>query len=240
MIIHETLPRRRLPQAEAFGELLEGLREGACDLAALRAMAACVLANDARGKARAEDIIAAVEYGLPELFASLKADAAAALARDPAARSLDEVILCYPGFAAVAAHRLAHALDAAGASLLPRALAEWAHGLTGIDIHPAAKIGAGFFIDHGTGVVIGETARLGQGVTLYHGVTLGVRSFERDAAGLPRRGIKRHPTLEDGVTVYAHACILGGDTVIGARSVIGARALVCASVPPDSKIKAGH
>ncbi len=232
----------RWPQAASFVELLAGLREGACDLEALRRQTAAALTVAAEDSTavRADAIVAEVADRLPELFDALSADAAAALDRDPAAKSLAEVVLCYPGFEAVAVHRLAHALETAGAPLLPRALAEWAHGRTGIDIHPGARIGAGFFIDHGTGTVIGETARLGADVTLYQGVTLGARAFERDGAGQLRRGTQRHPTLEDGVTVYAHACILGGDTVIGARSVIGARALVCASVPPDSLIRLGR
>lgn len=163
-------------------------------------------------------------------------DARAALERDPAATSLAEVLLTYPGIEASFYYRVANALLALGAPILPRMITEIARKNTGIDIHPAAVIGRGFFIDHGTGVVIGETARIGDQVTLYHGVTLGTLAFERDEQGRLVRGTRRHPTLEDGVTVYSNATILGRDTVIGRGSVIGAGATVTSSLPAYSKV----
>ena len=171
---------------------------------------------------------------LPEIRQWLQEDLLAALEGDPAAESPEEVLLCYPGFRAVTIYRLAHELYRLEIRLLPRLLTEYAHSVTGIDIHPGAQIGSGFFIDHGTGVVIGETAVIGSRVKLYQGVTLG--SLSTRAGDL--RGKKRHPTLEDGVTVYANAIILGGDTVIGKGSVIGANAFVTASVPTGSKVRA--
>lgn len=170
-----------------------------------------------------------------KICAELERDLDAAMARDPAAVSREEVALCYPGFFAVAVYRIAHALYEQGVSVLPRQLTEYAHSVTGIDIHPGARIGAGCFIDHGTGVVIGQTAVLGENVTLYHGVTLGALSTR---GGQNLRGVKRHPTLEDGVTVYAGATVLGGETVIGRNSTVGANAFVTASVPPDTVVAA--
>lgn len=174
---------------------------------------------------------------LPETREALCLDLQAALAGDPAAKSLEEIARCYPGFYALTVYRLANALYRMDIPILPRQLAEQAHSVTGIDIHPGARIGSGFVIDHGTGVVIGETAVIGKNVTLYHGVTLGALST-RDAGAL--RGVKRHPTLEDDVTVYANATVLGGDTVIGRGSVIGANAFVTASVPPGTVVSVKH
>ena len=145
----------------------------------------------------------------------------------------DEAILVHPGLQAMIVHRFAHELRAAGVPLLPRMLAEIAHAATGIDIHPGATIGGSFFIDHGTGVVIGETAVIGERCRVYQGVTLGARRFELEADGTIRRGYRRHPTLEDEVTVYAGATILGGETVIGARSTIAGSVFLTKSVPPD-------
>jgi serine O-acetyltransferase len=166
---------------------------------------------------------------LPAVHAVLRSDAEAIFHGDPAARSLDEVILTYPGFHAIALHRVAHALHLMGVPLVPRLLGEYAHSETGVDIHPGAQIGRRFFIDHGTGVVIGETAVIGNGVKLYQGVTLGALVVEKS---LGRQ--KRHPTLEDDVVVYSNATILGGDTVIGHDSVIGGNAWITHSVPPFS------
>ena len=176
---------------------------------------------------------------LPEILGTLLSDVSAACERDPAASGPLEVILCYPGFEAVCAHRVAHALHRLGLPLLPRVIAELARSRTGIDIHPAAVIGRAFFIDHGSGVVIGATCRIADHVTLYQGVTLGALGFPLDASGRMVRDAKRHPTLEEGVTVYAHALILGGATVVGRHSVIGAQARIIRSVPPYSKIPAG-
>lgn len=167
---------------------------------------------------------------LPEVRALLQTDVEAAFNGDPAARSFEEIILAYPGLEAIAIQRCAHLLYRSGVPLLPRMMTEWAHGRTGIDIHPGASLGSHFFIDHGTGVVIGETCQIGSHVKLYQGVGLVAKSL---AAGQSLAGIKRHPTLEDHVTIYAGATIVGGDTVIGARSVIGANVFLMESVPSD-------
>src|SRR5262249_14368504 len=149
---------------------------------------------------------------LPGLRTLLDKDVQAAFEGDPAAKSYPEIIFCYPGLEAVTVYRIAHELLLLGVPLIPRMMTEHAHSQTGIDIHPGARIGPSFFIDHGTGVVIGETCDIGTHVKLYQGVTLGALSFPRDAAGNIIRGMKRHPTLEDDVVVYANATILGGDT----------------------------
>lgn len=169
---------------------------------------------------------------LPELRAILEKDVEAAYLGDPAAQSHHEIIFCYPGLEAVTIFRLAHELVNLGVPLIPRMMTEIAHSKTGIDIHPGANIGPGFFIDHGTGVVIGETCVIGRHVKLYQGVTLGAISFPRDAAGNIIRGKKRHPTLEDDVVVYANATILGGDTTIGHNAVIGSNVWITQSVEP--------
>lgn len=171
---------------------------------------------------------------LPQLQALLQDDIQAAFDRDPAARTHDEIVVCYPGIQAVLVYRLAHALLTLGVPYLPRMLTEWAHRETGIDIHPGARIGPSFFIDHGTGVVIGETCVIGSSVTLYQGVTLGAWSFPRDEDGQLIRGAQRHPTLEDGVTVYSNATILGGTTVVGAGSQIGSSVTLSRSVPANT------
>ena len=168
---------------------------------------------------------------LPGLYATLREDADAIYQGDPAARSRDEVILTYPGFYAIAVYRIAHALHGLGVPLLPRLLTEWAHRQTGVDIHPGAHIGRRFFIDHGTGVVIGETAVIGNGVKLYQGVTLGALAVEKALSG-----VKRHPTLEDHVVVYSNATILGGNTVVGHDSTVGGNAWLTQSVPPFSLV----
>ncbi|MCS6850794.1 MAG: serine acetyltransferase [Gemmataceae bacterium] len=169
---------------------------------------------------------------LPALRAILEKDVQAAYEGDPAAKSYYEVIFCYPGLEAITIYRLAHELLLLDVPLIPRMMTEYAHSKTGIDIHPGARIGPGFFIDHGTGVVIGETCDIGANVKLYQGVTLGALSFPRDAAGNIIRGMKRHPTLQDEVVVYANATILGGDTVIGHHAVIGSNVWLHHSVEP--------
>lgn len=171
---------------------------------------------------------------LPALQQILSTDVDAAFNGDPAAKTREEIVLCYPGIEAITVYRIAHELLVLGVPYLPRVMTEWAHRETGIDIHPGAKIGPGFFIDHGTGVVIGETAEIGSGVTLYQGVTLGAWSFPRDDDGNLIRGTKRHPTLEDRVTVYSNASILGGTTIIGAGSQIGSSVSLNRSVPPNT------
>lgn len=173
---------------------------------------------------------------LPQLREILATDAQAAYDGDPACRGIDEVIFCYPGFDAVTVYRLAHELWVLGVPFIPRMMTEWAHRETGIDIHPGAQIGSHFFIDHGTGVVIGETCVIGNHVKLYQGVTLGALSFPRDEAGNLIRNRKRHPTIEDRVVIYANATILGGDTVVGHDSVIGSSVWLTQSVAPFSTV----
>ena len=180
--------------------------------------------------------VQSVQDAIPVIRDLLECDVAAALEGDPAATSRDEVILCYPGLFALSIHRIAHHLARRGVPLVPRMMAEHAHRETGIDIHPNASIGARFFIDHGTGVVIGESSIIGIGCTLYQGVTLGALRFDHDLEGRLVRGGQRHPTLEDNVTVYANATILGGNTVIGAGSVVGADVFLSKSVPAGSVI----
>jgi serine O-acetyltransferase len=173
---------------------------------------------------------------LPELRSVLATDVQAAFDGDPACRTPDEVIFCYPGLEAITIYRLAHLLHELGIPFIPRMMTEWAHSRTGIDIHPGATIGEYFFIDHGTGVVIGETCEIGQHVKLYQGVTLGALSFATDGEGNLVRGTKRHPTIEDRVVVYANATILGGRTVVGHDSVIGSSVWLTSSVGPHTTV----
>jgi serine O-acetyltransferase len=182
-----------------------------------------------------EEVVLRLFSELPKIRGALAEDCRAAFEGDPAANSVEEVIFSYPAIEAIVAYRIAHVLYREHVPMLPRIISEYAHGLTGIDIHPGAQIGPGFFIDHGTGVVIGETALIGRRVKLYQGVTLGALSVKRcsDTQGNPK---KRHPTLEDEVTIYAGATVLGGDTVIGAGSVIGGNTWIIKSVPAGSKI----
>ncbi len=246
-----------LPSAEDVGELVESLRRlvfpgyfetPAIDAADLerriagelrraRGLAERTLAGayrctgepecEGRAAAVAQTLIAA----LPDLRERLALDVQAALEGDPAAESIDEIVSCYPGVDAVFAYRVARVLYEQGAPLAPRMICEQAHGRTGVDIHPGARIGARFFIDHGAGVVIGQTCEVGEGVKLYQGVTLGAKSFPVDERGALVRGTKRHPTLGDRVTVYAGAVVLGGDTVIGDDCVISGGVCVTESVP---------
>jgi serine O-acetyltransferase len=195
--------------------------------------------DDCRGQdpgaddpARAREIVLRFLETIPELRLVLAEDVQAAYDGDPAAKSLVEIVFCYPGVAAVTVYRMAHELHRLGVPLIPRMMTEYIKGKTGIDIHPGATIGKRFFIDHGTGVVIGETTRIGDGVKLYQGVTLGALSFPRDETGQILRDAKRHPTIEDGVVVYANATILGGKTVIGHHSVIGSSAWITRSIAP--------
>jgi serine O-acetyltransferase len=187
---------------------------------------------------RAGQVMMAFLDELPEIRRKLSLDVQAAYDGDPAARHTDEAIFCYPGIRALAVHRVAHELYRHNVPLIPRILAESAHSVTGIDIHPGASIGTSFFIDHGTGVVIGETTRIGEHCKLYQGVTLGAKAFLKDDQGKLLRDVKRHPTLEDHVTVYAGATILGGDTVIGAGSVINGGVFLTHSVPPGHVVRA--
>jgi len=185
---------------------------------------------------RAQRLTAEFLGRLPEIRAMLVGDLQAAFDGDPAATNLDEVILAYPGMLAVSVYRIAHALHTLGVPMIARIMTEWAHSRTGCDIHPGASIGAEFFIDHATGVVIGETTEIGARVKLYQGVTLGALSFPRDATGQIIRGHKRHPTVESGSTLYANATVLGGGTVVGADSVIGGSVFLAHSVPPRSRV----
>ena len=184
----------------------------------------------------AEQCAYAFLESLPSIRRMLAKDIEAAYDGDPAAHCIDEIILSYPAAYAITAYRAAHELDKMGVPLLPRMLTELAHSRTGIDIHPGAQIGECFFIDHGTGVVIGETTIIGNNVKLYQGVTLGALSFPKDETGRLIRGHKRHPTIEDDVVIYAGATILGGETVIGEGSIIGGNVWLTESVPPGSRV----
>jgi serine O-acetyltransferase len=184
---------------------------------------------------RADEITGAFARGLPRLRALLDTDIRAAFAGDPAAKSLDEVVFCYPGVSAVIRHRLAHEIYLLGAPMLARIISEIAHSATGIDIHPGATIDEGFFIDHGTGVVIGETTIIGKRVRLYQAVTLGAKRFEVDESGALAKGRPRHPIIEDDVVIYAGATVLGRIT-IGRGSSIGGNVWLTHSVPPASNI----
>ena len=185
---------------------------------------------------RAEDLTRRFMEALPGIRRVLTTDIRAAYEGDPAARSTEEILLSYPSVEAVSTYRIAHELFVLGLPIIPRIMTEHAHQRTGIDIHPGATIGNHFFIDHGTGVVIGETCVIGNHVKIYQGVTLGAKSFELDENGNPIKGVKRHPNIEDGVIIYAGATILGGDVVVGCGSVIGGNAWVTKSVEPNSMV----
>lgn len=220
-----------------IGDIIDGLHDS------LTEQIARALRNDCSAFERGEDFEAigqqkAVQFleRLPELRNVLADDVQAAYDGDPAARSADEIIFCYPGVEAVTTFRLAHELHIIGVPLIPRMMTEYAHDKTGVDIHPGATIGRSFFIDHATGVVIGETTNIGDSVKLYQGVTLGALSFPKDAEGNLLRGRKRHPTLEDHVVVYANATILGGTTVVGHHAVVGSNVWLMESVAPFTVI----
>ncbi|ARN82811.1 serine O-acetyltransferase EpsC [Methylocystis bryophila] len=228
-------PAHALPDLEGFlnvtlDSALASLREQIRrELQLANGMDAAALAQ------KAKEMTRAFAQTLPKTRALLDTDVRAAFDGDPAARSLDEVIFCYPGVAAVIRHRLAHQLYLLGAPMLARIVAELAHAETGIDIHPGAEIDESFFIDHGTGVVIGETARIGKRVRLYQAVTLGAKRFETDANGALVKGQPRHPIIEDEVAIYAGATVLGRITV-GRGSSIGGNVWLTHSVPPGSNI----
>jgi serine O-acetyltransferase len=220
------------------GDLIDSLH-GRLTEQVVRAFRYDCRANDLESdlEAKAQSIVMRFLERIPELRHILAEDVQAAFDGDPAAKSLDEIVFCYPGLGAVTVYRLAHELFSLGVPLIPRMMTEYAHGKTGIDIHPGATIGRRFFIDHGTGVVIGETTRIGDGVKLYQGVTLGALSFARDErTGQIVRDSKRHPTIEDAVVVYANATILGGETVIGHHSVIGSSAWITCSIAPHTVV----
>ena len=179
----------------------------------------------------AEKTVVSLIAEIPHIRQLCQLDAQAALAGDPAARNIEEIILSYPGLEAIIVHRIAYFLHTNGVPVIPRIMSEYVHGKTGIDIHPGAKIGEGFFIDHGTGVVIGETCEIGKNVKIYQGVTLGALSVKKCM-----QCKKRHPTIEDNVTIYAGATILGGETIIGEGYIIGGNTWVIESIPPKSRI----
>lgn len=191
-----------------------------------------LLCPDRDAKEIVDDFVAA----LPEVRRLVETDVQAAYDGDPAATSRMEVVMAYPGLYAVTIHRLAHVLYKLKVPIIPRVMSELAHSKTGIDIHPGATIGERFFIDHGTGVVIGETTVIGRNVRLYQGVTLGGLSFDKDANGALVKGLKRHPNIEDNVVIYANATILGGNTTIGHDSEIGGNVWIKESVPPNSRV----
>lgn len=182
------------------------------------------------------DITLLLLESIPELRNLLSLDVKAAFAGDPAAKNFDEIIFSYPGLYAITVHRIAHFLYNYHIPLVPRIMSEYSHSQSGIDIHPGATIGKRFFIDHGTGVVIGETTIIGDNVKIYQGVTLGALSFPKDEHGNILRDKKRHPTIDDNVTIYAGATILGGDTVIGKNSIIGGNVWITSSIPENSKV----
>jgi serine O-acetyltransferase len=224
------------------GDLIDRLHDTLTQQIA-RAMRYDVSLDERCDPSRADDFEAlgqakAVQFleQLPELRKVLALDVEAAYKGDPACKSQDEAIFCYPGLEAITVYRLAHLLWKLNVPLIPRMMTEWAHSKTGIDIHPGATIGNYFFIDHGTGVVIGETTEIGQWVKIFQGVTLGALSFATDAEGNLVRGKKRHPTIEDRVVIYANATILGGSTVIGHDSVIGSSVWLTKSVEPRTTV----
>jgi len=197
-------------------------------------------ANKADGcHKKAAAITAKLLAALPNVRARLAKDVLAAFDSDPAATGIDEIVACYPGLYAIAIYRVANRLLALGGEVVPRMLTEYAHSRTGIDIHPGATIGASFFIDHGTGIVIGETSHIGDRVRVYQGVTLGALSVRHRSRADKAQGNKRHPTIEDDVTIYANATILGGNTVIGRGAVVGGNAWITFSVPPGTRVGIG-
>ncbi|MDN5278573.1 MAG: serine O-acetyltransferase [Clostridiales bacterium] len=207
---------------QIYRELIHGCQSENCP---------CGQCDDA-----AQQLVFAFLEKIPELRESLDLDVKAAFKNDPAAVDFDEIIFSYPGLEAISVYRVAHFFYVQGLRLIPRIMTEWAHSKTGVDIHPGANIGKSFFIDHGTGVVIGETTDIGDDVTIYQGVTLGALNFPRDKQGQVIRRAKRHPTLESGVCIYAGATILGGETVIGENSVVGGNVWLTESIPPNTKV----
>lgn len=219
------------------GDLIDSLHDRLTQQIA-RAMRHDCKARDLETDFEAEAQLSAVRTLelLPDLRRMLADDVQAAYEGDPAAKGLDEIVFCYPGLSAITVFRIAHELYKMGVPLIPRMMTEYAHGKTGIDIHPGATIGRRFFIDHGTGVVIGETTEIGEGVKIYQGVTLGALSFPKDDQGQIVRNAKRHPTIEDEVVIYANATILGGNTVVGHHSVVGSSAWITRSVAPYTTV----
>ncbi len=220
------------------GDLVDSLYDRLCQQITRALQHDCKsLVPESESQAKAELYTVRFLERIPDLRATLAKDVNAAYEGDPAAKSLDEIVFCYPGVSAVTVYRLAHELYKLEVPLIPRMMSEYAHGKTGIDIHPGAQIGSQFFIDHGTGVVVGQTTEIGERVKIYQGVTLGALSFPRDeSTGEVVRGNKRHPTIENDVVIYANATILGGATVIGHHSVIGSSAWLTRSVAPYTTV----
>ncbi len=212
------------------GESGNGGESGDCEDAEGPSM----LEDPAMVAAQARELTCRFLAELPRIRELLRTDVEAAYEGDPAAKNFDEILLAYPCIETIAIQRCAKVLYEEDIPMIPRIMTEWAHSLTGIDIHPGATIGSHFFIDHGTGVVIGETCVIGNHVKLYHGVTLGARNFPKDEQGRVIKGNKRHPNVEDGVVVYPNATVLGGKTTIGAKSTVGANVFLRESVPPHS------
>ena len=219
------------------GDLVDSLHDRLTQQIA-RALRHDCKAHDLETDFEAEAQLMAIRLleAIPQIRKTLTEDVHAAYEGDPAAKGYDEIVFCYPGLSAITVFRIAHELYKLDVPLIPRMMAEYAHGKTGIDIHPGATIGPRFFIDHGTGVVIGETTRIGENVKIYQGVTLGALSFPKDENGEILRNIKRHPTIEDGVVIYANATILGGKTVIGHHSVVGSSAWLTRSIEPYTTV----
>ncbi|MCG8569687.1 MAG: serine acetyltransferase [Spirochaetes bacterium] len=217
-----------------FEKLINGLTRSYTHMHYVEQKECCNLCGDCLDKS----IDAAIYLleNLPEIQRLLSKDVQAAYDGDPAAKSIHEVIFSYPGLYAITIHRLAHLLYVKQIPLFPRIMSEYAHSITGIDIHPGAQIGEYFFIDHGTGVVIGETSIIGNNVKFYQGVTLGALSIPKDEKGNAIKGLQRHPTIEDNVTIYSGTTILGGKTIIGKNSIIGGNLWIVSSIPADSKV----
>ncbi len=232
--IFEPLNRKRLYAIMAAQLSTTATR--LCDLINAVLRRTCEDDNDADCLSRAEQLTILILDGLPAIRDLLGDDILAAFEGDPAAKSAEEIMLSYPSLEAMSIFRIAHHIYTCGVPIMPRIMTEYAHRNTGIDIHPGATIGRKFFIDHGTGVVIGETCTIGSNVKIYQGVTLGAKSFPLDENGNPIKGIKRHPDIEDNVIIYAGATILGGDTRIGHDSVIGGNVWLTQSVPPYSTV----
>ena len=205
---------------------------------ALEEVRSLLLAQVGRVKQHCEPKVHATQINLDAMIddvrSAVERDLTFAYENDPAVSSVAEIVLAYPSYVAVSTYRFAHTIHQLGIPLIPRMMTEYAHRQTGIDIHPGATIGTPFFIDHGTGVVIGETTNIGNNVVLYQGVTLGAYNFDRDESGALVRGTKRHPTIENDVTIYANATVLGGETVIGKHSIIGSGVWLTKSVDPHS------
>jgi serine O-acetyltransferase len=220
-----------------FGQELTALFEALSEQIMLAIRHDCIRHNQVCTNCEERGQQAAIGFlsGMPKLRVLLATDIKAAYEGDPAAKSFDEIIFSYPGLFAVTVYRIAHQLHTSNIPLIPRIMTEYAHSRTGIDIHPGADIGESFFIDHGTGVVIGETTTIGKRVRIYQGVTLGALSLGREELE-SLRNKKRHPTIEDDAIIYSNATVLGGKTVIGARSVIGGNVWIIDSVPPDTEL----